>query len=684
MSNTATIECLHQNLVDEFEKTLSGYAPSDKKMIMKAACFADSAHGAQLRKSGEPYIIHPIAVAGILVGLDMDAPSVCAGLLHDVLEDTPYTYAVLEKEFSSVVATIVEGVTKIDSIQVKSSSQAESETIRKMFFAMSKDPRVIIVKLADKLHNMRTLQFLLPHRAREIAMECLDIFAPLADRLGMSALKADLEDEALRILHPDVYILINEHMRMHFSERTQFLKEAKERISASLDNEGIKNYKIHTRIKHPYSIYTKMRRRGKEIGEIYDVLGCRIICSSISECYTILGLVHRIWPPVEGRFKDYIAMPKANNYQSLHTTVLANGASVLEIQICTYQMEEIALFGVASHWSYKASSGSSADSSAAKNTNDEGYMRLMARLASWSAEIKENDSFMDEIKGDMLRDTIVVFTPKGKSVELPLGSTALDFAYFIHTEIGNTTLSAKADGKIIPLSEPLKNTSVIEIITSAKAHPRENWLKYAHTTSARRKIKAWLNKNDDSILYQQNLVVKAPIRKEEEKTSKTDIIGSDEEIVRSREHSSSSTGLKLGKDKNLMVSFAHCCNPIKGDPIIGYVSRGRGIIVHRADCPNLPNMSEIKSRIIDVEWDVDTPAIVKRFRITSRRIFDIFTEVESAIKRCSGKLLEGRLEDDDGVSLVGTFTLEAADENEMRKIIKAIRTMPTIDRVELL
>lgn len=684
MNEEVLKKCPHQSLIEEFEKTLTNYSENDKNLIIKAACFADAAHGDQLRKSGEPYFIHPIAVAGILVGLGMDAPSVAAGLLHDVLEDTPYTFSDLEKEFSPAIATIVEGVTKIEAIQVKSSSEAESETIRKMFFAMSKDPRVIIVKLADKLHNMRTLQYLLPRRAREIAMECLDIFAPLADRLGMSALKADLEDEALRILHPDIYILINEHMRMHFSERTEFLKEAEKRINDSLQKEGIKNFEIHTRIKHPYSIYTKMRRRGKEIGEIYDVLGCRIICSSISECYTILGLVHRIWPPVEGRFKDYIAMPKANNYQSLHTTVLADGGAVLEIQICTYEMAKIALFGVASHWSYKAATGSSAATSTAANSSDEGYMRLMARLASWSAEIKENDSFMDEIKSDMLRDTIVVFTPKGKSVELPLGSTALDFAYFIHTEIGNKTLSAKADGKIIPLSEPLKNTSVIEIITSAKAHPRENWLKYAHTTSARRKIKAWLNKNDDNVLYQQNLVVKATPKKDDDKNVKTDTIGADNEIVRSREHSSSSGSLKLGSDKNLMVSFAHCCNPMKGDPIVGYVSRGRGVIVHRADCPNLPNMSEIGDRLIDVEWDIDTPVVVKRLRITSRRTFDIFTEVESAIKRCSGKLLEGKLEDDDGVSLVGTFTLEASDEAEMRKIIKAVRTMPTIDRVELL
>lgn len=677
-------DVVHKDLIEDFEKKLDGkYSQSDKDFIMKAAVFADYAHKDQLRKSGEPYIIHPLSVATILVNLGMDKETISAGLLHDVIEDTPYTYKDLENEFSPSVANIVEGVTKIEAIQVKSSSEAESETIRKMFFAMSKDPRVIIVKLADKLHNMRTLQFLLPSRSREIARECLDVFAPLADRLGISTLKADLEDEALRILHPDVYILISEHMRSHYSERTEFLKEAEIKIRETLEKNNIHNYKINTRIKHPYSIYTKMRRRGKEIGEIFDVLGCRIVCSSVSECYTILGLVHTIWPPVEGRFKDYIAMPKANNYQSLHTTVLADGASVLEIQICTYEMEAVAAFGVASHWSYKAQSGSSSDSSTSKKTMDEGYQRLMARLASWSDEIKENDSFMDEIKGDMLRDTIVVFTPKGKSVELPLGSTALDFAYLIHTEVGNQTLAAKANGKIIPLSEPLENTDVVEIVTSPKAHPRENWLKYAHTLSARRKIKAWLNKNDENILFQQNLIVKQKEGPKQEEHQAT--LSSESEIVKSRERSEhKGGGLKLGDEKNLMVSFAHCCNPVKGDPIIGYVSRGRGIIVHRRDCKNLPNMSEIKDRIIDVEWDSDTPSVIKRFRITSRRTFNIFTEIESAIKRYSAKLLEGRLDDDDGVSLVGTFMIEATTEDEMKKVIKAIRSMPNVDRIEVL
>lgn len=677
---------LHEDLIKDFESALTDYSADDKALIMKAARFADEAHLEQLRKSGEPYIIHPFSVAKILVGFGMDASTVCAGLLHDVIEDTKYTYDDIKENFSPTIATIVEGVTKIEAIQVKSSSEAESETIRKMFFAMSKDPRVIIVKLADKLHNMKTLQYLLPKRAREIATECLDVFAPLADRLGMSGLKADLEDEALRILHPDIYILISEHMRQHYSERVEFLKKAEEKIRASLDENKITGYTINTRIKHPYSIYTKMRRRGKEISEIYDVLGCRIICKTVVECYAILGLVHLLWPPVEGRFKDYIAMPKANNYQSLHTTVLSDGGSVLEIQICTYEMAEIALFGVASHWSYKAASGSSSDAPSSK-TKDEGYMRLMARLASWSDEIKGNDSFMDEIKSDMLRDSIVVFTPKGKSVELPIGSTALDFAYLIHTEIGNKTQSAKADGKIIPLSEPLKNTSVIEIITSQKAHPNENWLKYAHTTSARRKIKAWLNKNDDNILFDQNIIVKgAKSKKEILSESQGESLLPETEIVRSRNltESHKSGGLRLGTDKNLMVSFAHCCSPVKGDPIIGYVSRGRGIIVHRKDCKNLPNMSEIKDRLIDVEWDIDTPVVVKRVRIQAKRRFDIFTEIEAAIKRCNGKLLEGRLEDDDGVSLVGTFTLESSDDHEMRKIIKSIRTMPNIDTVELL
>jgi GTP pyrophosphokinase len=416
-----------------------------------------------------------------------------------------------------------------------------------------------------------------------------------------------------------------------------------------------------------------MKKRKKELEEIGDILGVRIICDTVNECYTLLGVVHKLWPPIEGRFKDYIAMPKANNYQSLHTTVMALDGKLMEVQIRTREMHATAEYGVAAHWIYK--SDSTGSESSWKQTEDEQFSRIIHKLKSWSSEIEESESFLDDIKGELLKDTIYVFTPKGHIVELPTNATALDFAYQIHTEVGNHTTGAKADGSIIPLSAPLKNTQVIEILTSPNAHPTLNWLRMAKTTNARRKIRSWLNKNDDSLIIDKNIIAKKRVTAPAEQEIQPVIVDGD--IVRSVVDPSRLT-FKVGNEKNVMISLAKCCNPHRGDEIIGYVSRGRGIIVHRRNCRNLKNMSEIEERSIEVEWETAAPRLTRRFRVVSRVTQDLFAEIEGAIRKYKGHLIEGRLSDEEQDRLNGSFTMEVANEDDFKKVVKSIKAIPSI------
>ncbi|MFA5513542.1 MAG: RelA/SpoT family protein [Sphaerochaetaceae bacterium] len=664
---------MHEQLVNRFVQKAFRYSKSEQLRIAKAAEFSAIAHGDQKRLSGEPYIIHPFAVGEILMSLSMDVDTVIAGILHDTLEDTSVTYDELVKKFGKTVADLVEGETKISALKAKNKSQQEAETIRKMFFAMAEDVRVIIIKLADKLHNMRTLQHLSPVRAKEIANECLDIFAPLADRLGMSWLKGELEDQALKILKPDTFEYIEGYLLSKKSERTAYLGRVEKIIYRACGEQGLTNVEIQSRTKHTYGVYTKMKKRKKELEEIGDILGVRIICDTVNECYTLLGVVHKLWPPIEGRFKDYIAMPKANNYQSLHTTVMALDGKLMEVQIRTREMHATAEYGVAAHWIYK--SDSTGSESSWKQTEDEQFSRIIHKLKSWSSEIEESESFLDDIKGELLKDTIYVFTPKGHIVELPTNATALDFAYQIHTEVGNHTTGAKADGSIIPLSAPLKNTQVIEILTSPNAHPTLNWLRMAKTTNARRKIRSWLNKNDDSLIIDKNIIAKKRVTAPAEQEIQPVIVDGD--IVRSVVDPSRLT-FKVGNEKNVMISLAKCCNPHRGDEIIGYVSRGRGIIVHRRNCRNLKNMSEIEERSIEVEWETAAPRLTRRFRVVSRVTQDLFAEIEGAIRKYKGHLIEGRLSDEEQDRLNGSFTMEVANEDDFKKVVKSIKAIPSI------
>jgi GTP pyrophosphokinase len=671
---------MYEQLIERFIQKAFKYPKADQEKILAAATFSASKHENQKRASGEPYIIHPLAVGEILIQLKMDADTICAGLLHDTIEDTATTYDELSTVFGQAVADMVEGETKIGALKTMNKSVQEAETIRKMFFAMSKDIRVIIIKLADKLHNMRTLQHLKPERAKEIAGECLDIFAPLADRLGISWLKDELEDLSLKVLKPDTFQYIQEYLLSKKGEQTAYLSRIEKSIYRACGEASLSDVIVTSRAKHTYSVYMKMKKRKKEIDEIFDILGVRILCNSLTECYTILGVIHRLWPPIEGRFKDYIAMPKANNYQSLHTTVMALDGKLLEIQIRTKEMHFTAEYGVAAHWTYKAETGS--ESGAWSKLDNEQFSKIITKLKSWSNEIETSESFMDDIKGELLKDTIYVFTPQGHIVELPKNATALDFAYQIHTEVGNHTTGAKADGSIIALNEPLKNTQVIEILTSPNARPHLQWLRYAQTSSARKKIKAWLNKFDENILIDKDIIAKRKTVEQQgkpEQVQPSSVINENDIVMQVVD--TSRMKFRVGDEKNMMIHIAQCCSPVRGDDIVGYISRGRGVIVHKRNCPNLKNMSEIVDRSVEVEWENESPKLTKRFSITSKRTFDLFGEIEGALRKYKGHLIEGRLHDDDEGRLIGTFTMEVEHEEDFKKILKNLKTIPSVNTI---
>ena len=664
---------MHDDLLRVFTQKAYLYSTEDQKKICAAAYYADRLHGDQKRKSGEPYIIHPLAVGSILIQLGMDRDTICAGLLHDVVEDTECTLEDLERDFGKEVAIMVDGVTKISKLKSESKSLQEAETIRKMFFAMGKDMRVIIIKLSDKLHNMRTLGALAPQRQKEIAQDCLDIFAPLAGNLGISWLKTELEDLSLKTLKPDTYQYLNDFLLSKKSEYNAYLKSVQNDLLKACAKVGITNVQIKGRVKHVYSVYLKIKRRKKEIDEIFDILGVRVICQSTTECYTILGIIHQTWHPIEGRFKDYIAMPKTNNYQSLHTTVLGPDSKHLEIQIRTQEMDKTAEEGVAAHWSYKASSGSEAG--AWKNYDAVNYNKIITKIKNWSKEIEQNEDYMDEIKNELLKDSIVVFTPQGRVIELPVGATALDFAYKIHTEVGNHCTGAKADSSIIPLNKPLENTQVVEILTSPSAHPHHSWLEYAKTPSAKKKIMAWLNKNQAENTPQIVEKKKDDDKKTEEIKPLIPIMQGIKFIPTDKNTSS----VIISNESNVLFDFAKCCNPVHGDSIVAYITRGRGYVIHRKDCKNLKNMSEAEKRLVPVEWDSNE--LVRRFKVTAKMNAELFGEIDGAVKKQNGRLISGAL-DVAPEGLVGTFTISASSEGYLKKMVTSIRALPSIIRIQ--
>ena len=667
--------------LDNLQKLLveNNYLQSDIEWIMEAAVWGAELHGEQKRASGEPYFIHPIQVASILIEINLDPATLVAALLHDTIEDTGISHDELEKKFGTEVAQLVDGVTKISILKAKNKSVQEIETIRKMLIAMVKDIRVILIKLADKLHNMRTLSFLKEERQKAIATECLEIYAPLAGQLGISGVKAELEDLSLKYLNPDVHKQIKQFLALKKKKRAEDLKIIEEKISRAAEKENIE-IKVTTRAKHFYSIYKKMSKSGKELNEIYDLLGIRIFCKSVNECYAMLGIVHNVWIPIERRFKDYIAVPKSNKYQSLHTTVMTDNGKILEVQIRTFNMHRTAEYGIAAHWLYKKGQ--------APELLNQKDIALVNKLKKWNTLANSNVNFLSDLKKEILKDTIYVFTPAGDVFEMPVGSTAIDFAYHIHSEVGNHCVSAKADGYIIPLGKELQNTQVVEIVTNNSAHPHLNWLRMAKTTRARSKIRQWLNKHDDSLIISKNIVAKNKLIQQQQqqymaeqrlqaRASAAAEENDDDEVIKEI-IDSKKIGFKVNGEKNLMISFGKCCSPKPGDDIIGYISVGRGIIVHRKNCPNVSHIKNFKERSIEVEWEALSPKATRRFKVTAKRTHDLFAEIEGAVKKYRGHLIEGKLTEIENDRLSGYFTMEIDKKDDFKKVVKSIRTIPSI------
>ena len=646
----------------EFLKKIEGYNPNyNMELIGRAYDVAEEMHQGQIRKSGEPYLTHPMAVAEILADLGMDEETIAAGLLHDVVEDTSYTMEEMQRDFGEEVADLVDGVTKLGALKFESKEERQAENLRKMFLAMSKDIRVLIIKLSDRLHNLRTINYMTHEKIVEKCQETLDIYAPLAARLGIYSMKMELEDIALKFLDPEAYYDLAEQVSERKGAREDAINSVVEEIKKALDEIGI-SHEIYGRSKHFYSIYKKMNFQHKNIDEIFDLMAVRIIVDTVRDCYAVLGMVHTMWKPIPGRFKDYIAMPKPNMYQSLHTTVIGDSGKPFEIQIRTQEMHRIAEYGIAAHWKYKE--GIDSD-------KEEVKLSWLRQALEWQQDVNDPKEFMESLKMDLFSHQVFVFTPQGDVIDLPNGATPLDFAFKIHTDVGCKCVGAKVNGKMVTIDYELENGNIVDIVTSPNAAgPSIDWLKIAKSSSARNKIRQWLkkeNKNDtvdkgkdlftqymrkkgydpkvllvnayinkaikelkfkDSddmftqLSYGGNLQTKIAnlLQKYEDEKQKTsadeqsktllddlnEISEKTQKRAEHQKHSDSETGVIVDGVDNLMIRMARCCTPVPGDEIVGYITKGRGITVHRKDCDNIKALpEEEKQRFIDVSWDPD-------------------------------------------------------------------------------
>ena len=638
-----------QHLIDTIHSYLPDAGCDDVK---KAYALASEAHKEQHRASGEPYILHPLAVAQILADMKIDTRTITASLLHDVVEDTDYTLDDLKNLFGKEVAFLVDGVTKLSRLNYRTKEDQQLNSMRKMFLAMAKDVRVVVIKLADRLHNMRTLRYMRSDKQKRIAQETLEIFAPLAHRLGIFNIKWELEDLSFRYLEPDKYYDLVDQMKQKRHVREEIVNEAIDVLKKALDEAHI-HCEINGRPKHFYSIYKKMKKDNRDLSQVYDLFAIRVIVDDVKDCYGVLGIVHSLWKPLPYRFKDYIAMPKPNNYQSLHTTVIGTRGQPVEIQIRTWEMHRIAEYGVAAHWRYKEG-----NQTANKDAFDE-KMGWLRNLLEWQ-DTSNPKEFVNALKLDAFSDEVFVFSPRGDVIDLPQGSIPIDFAYRIHTDVGHRCVGAKINGKIVPLDYKLKNGDIVEIITSKVGKPSLDWLNIVGSSESRSKIRSWFKKEnreeniakgldalereckrlghdwkalnvggrlgrvakqmnagseDDLVAavgyggFAVNTVLikllelhKKDLQKQEEKTNSLAAL---EKLKTKKPVKHNGTGILVKGEPGLLVRLAKCCSPVPGDPIIGFITRGRGVSVHRADCPNVTHGQNDVDRLIDVEWDYD-------------------------------------------------------------------------------
>ena len=740
MHDFTSPEVLYKELINSVLK----YHPStDISMIEKAYKVASEAHEGQKRKSGEPYIIHPLCVAIILADLELDKETIVAGLLHDAVEDTWMTYEEVEKEFGSEVALLVDGVTKLGQLSYSADKvEVQAENLRKMFLAMAKDIRVILIKLADRLHNMRTLQYMRPEKQQEKARETMDIYAPIAMRLGISKIKVELDDLSLKYLKPDVYYDLVEKIALRKSEREQFVGAIVKEVKKHMEDASIKS-QVDGRVKHFFSIYKKMVNQDKTIDQIYDLFAVRILVDTVKDCYAALGVIHEMYKPIPGRFKDYIAMPKPNMYQSLHTTLIGPNGQPFEIQIRTYEMHRTAEYGIAAHWKYKESS----DGKAPVGKSEEEKLNWLRQILEWQRDMSDNKEFLSLIKGDLdlFADDVYCFTPQGDVKTLPTGSTPIDFAYSIHSAVGNKMVGARVNGKLVPIDYRIQNGDRIEILTSQNSKgPSRDWLNVVKSTQAKNKINQWFKKEfkESNIIKGKEMVasyckakslnlsnllqpkyeeivqrkygfkdwdsVLAAIghgglkegqvvnRLAEEygkdhKQELTDEIVLEKvaEAAKNKVHiAKSKSGIVVKGIDDVAVRFSRCCNPVPGDEIVGFVTRGRGLSIHRTDCVNMIHLTEAeRARLIPAEWEGNVAeetggqylAEIKMYARDQQgllmSISKVFTEMEMDVKSLNIR-----------TSKQGTATIEAGfivhGREELAKVIGKLRQIDDVIDIE--
>lgn len=691
---------------------------ADISLLQKTCDFAMTAHAGQVRKSGEPYSNHPLEVAGILVRMRMDVASIVVGLLHDTVEDCTVTGEELTREFGEDIARLVEGLTKIGKVEFKSREEKQAENFRKMVLSMSQDIRVILIKLADRLHNMRTLDPLPPPKQKRISQETLEIYAPIANRLGIGWMKVELEDLCFRYLKPEVYLDLERRMLQTREEREQYLQDI-----ILLLNQKLKAYGFQARVfgrtKHFYSIYQKMEKRGIPFDEVYDLAGIRILTDTQVNCYAILGMVHTLWTPVPGRFKDYIGVPKSNLYQSLHTTVIAPQGHRVEFQMRTEEMHRVAEEGIAAHWKYKDRGQIDAQ--------DEQVYPWLRQIMEWQEDLSDNRQFMDSVKVDLFPDVIYVFTPKGDVKELIRGSTPVDFAYAIHTAVGNRCVGAKVNGKMVPLRHLLKNGDTIEVITNPNHTPSKDWLKFVRTPRAKARIKHLVQQEEQrrSIEIGRKLLEKelqririspAKLFKSAELESLLQEYGvknleeflggvgygriSAKQVVRrvfpetipkeevheeKIDRHPGSNGLRIKGAEDLLINFSKCCNPLPGDRILGYITRGRGISIHTVHCPNLDELDYDKERLVEVDWEAGISAVhAVRISVLTVDRTGMLASVTTMITSEEVNISHADISTTEDKKAVLNFVVQIKDLSHLEKLLQKIEQVPGVLSVKRL